>query len=239
MKVGIMQPYLLPYIGYLQLIAAVDVFVVYDNIQFSKKGWFHRNRFLLNGKDEYFSLNLKSDSDYLNVDQRMLSDAWFATEKDKTLRRLTEAYRKAPFYKQNWPLIEDIFQFQESNLFKFIFHSLEKITAYLSIKTPLKISSEIAVDHTLKSQSKVIAICESLHATTYINPIGGLELYDETSFNEKGIDLLFQKSRLPKYPQFNNEFIPALSILDILMFNDVETIRGWMNEFDFVKKATI
>ena len=67
MRLAIMQPYFFPYIGYFQLIAAVDQFIVYDNIKYTKKGWINRNRMLQNGKDVMFSLPLKSDSDFLDV----------------------------------------------------------------------------------------------------------------------------------------------------------------------------
>ena len=84
MKLAIMQPYIFPYIGYFQLINAVDKFVIYDNIQFTKKGWINRNMILVNGKDEYITLPLKKDSDFLNVDERVLSDT-FKQEKKKII----------------------------------------------------------------------------------------------------------------------------------------------------------
>lgn len=81
MTIGIMQPYLFPYIGYWQLINIVDTFVIYDNIQFSKKGWFHRNNILLDGKKKLFSIPLKKDSDSLDVVERYISDG--AEKRDK------------------------------------------------------------------------------------------------------------------------------------------------------------
>ena len=81
MKLAIMQPYFFPYIGYFQLIKSVDEFVIYDNIQYTKKGWINRNRILVNGTDYLISLPLKKDSDYLNVVDRQLAESW---EKDRT-----------------------------------------------------------------------------------------------------------------------------------------------------------
>jgi hypothetical protein len=135
-KVAIMQPYFFPYIGYFQLINAVDIFVVYDNIQFSKKGWFHRNRILVNGKDDFFTLPLKKDSDFLNVNQRSLSETW-EHEKVKILRKIKENYRKAPHFTETMPLIEEIFGFANTNLFHFIYDSIVKICKILEIKTKL------------------------------------------------------------------------------------------------------
>ncbi|CAN1567120.1 PIN_SSO1118-like domain containing protein [Spirosomataceae bacterium] len=233
-KVAVMQPYFLPYIGYFQLINAVDEFIVYDNIQFSKKGWFHRNRFLLNGTDEYFTLPLKKDSDYLNVDQRFLSGQW-PSEREKTLRKFKENYRKAPFFESVFPLIEEIFNFQGDNLFAFILNSLKRTCNRLDIRTSFVISSGLDIDHALKGQSKVIALCKSTRATHYVNPIGGLELYNRLEFENGGLDLSFIKSRPIEYPQFNNNFVPWLSVLDLLMFNSVDQIKLWLGEFDVIR----
>ena len=234
MNVAIMQPYFLPYIGYFQLIKAVDIFVVYDNIQFSKKGWIHRNRILVNGRDEYFTLTLKKDSDYLNVNQRVLSETW-EQEKLKTLRIIKENYKKAPFFLSNFPIIEEIFNFESRNLFDFIYHSMLKINSILEIESKIVLSSSIAIDHDLKAQNKVLAINEKLQASHYINPIGGLLLYDAPSFEKKNIELSFLKSKNIHYKQYENEFMPWLSILDVMMFNDIPTIKNWLGDFDLQK----
>ena len=153
-----MQPYLFPYIGYFQLMNAVDEFVIYDNIQFSKKGWINRNRILVNGTDAYLTLPLKKDSDYLDVKDRYLSDDW-NIERKKITNRITESYRKAPNYITVFPIIEEIINFENKNLFQFILNSLMLINKYLDIKTPLIPSSTIAINHELKSEKKVIALC--------------------------------------------------------------------------------
>jgi hypothetical protein len=222
-----MQPYIFPYIGYFQLINAVDKFVVYDNIQFTKKGWINRNRILVNGKDEYFTLPLKKDSDYLNVDERQLAEI-FSTEKIKLLRKIKEAYKKAPCFDAVFPVIESIINQQEENLFKFIYQSLISVCRYLEIKTELIQSSSIPIDHALKAQDKVIAICSHLQAIHYINPIGGLELYSKEVFNKLNIELSFIKSNTITYQQNNNEFIPWLSIIDVMMFNSEEKIQEYL-----------
>lgn len=234
-KVAVMQPYFLPYIGYFQLINAVDEFIVYDNIQFSKKGWFHRNRMLQDGKDEYFSLTLKKDSDYLDVKDRYLSDSW-KDEREKVLRKVKENYRKAPHFNEIYPLIENLFRFNEPNLFDFIFNSIQVLCDFLEIKTTLTISSTLVIDHSLKSQDKVIALVEAVQGKTYINPIGGFDLYSPSDFNKRGIKLEFHKAKPLQYPQFNKEFVPWLSIMDLLMFNDKIQVIEWLNAFDILVK---
>jgi len=228
MTIAIMQPYFLPYIGYFQLMNAADSFVLYDNIKYTKKGWINRNRMLVNGKDEYFSLPLKKDSDYLNVDQRTLADT-FRMEKNNLLRKIAGAYKKAPYFEIAFPLIEAIIQQQQENLFEFIHQSLISVCAYLDIETKFIISSSITIDHELRSQDKVLAICAALNATQYINPIGGIELYSKEAFKQRNIDLRFIKSSPIEYNQFGNEFVPWLSIMDVMMFNSKNSIKDLLN----------
>ena len=229
MKVAIMQPYLFPYIGYFQLINSVDAFVIYDNIQFSKKGWINRNRILVNGTDAYITLPLKKDSDYLNVVDRQLSDDW-PQERKKMLNRITESYRKAPYFAEVFPVIEKAILHEDRNLFGFILHSLQLTCEHLEISTPLVISSSVEIDHSLKAEKKVIALCQALKADTYINPIGGVELYDKAGFKAEGIDLQFLKANAIPYPQLKNEFVPFLSIIDVLMFNSRESLKRIIRE---------
>lgn len=230
MTIGIMQPYLFPYIGYWQLINIVDTFVIYDNIQFSKKGWFHRNNILLDGKKTLFSIPLKKDSDSLDVVERYISDG-AEKEINKIIRQVENAYKKAPYFVDIFPLIKEIFQNAERNLFKYIYNSVIQICEYLEINTNIVISSTINIDHSLKSQDKVIALNKALNATKYINPIGGTELYDFEKFQNENIELFFLNSNVPEYNQFGKEFIPYLSIIDIMMFNSREEIKKMLIEY--------
>lgn len=228
--VAIMQPYFLPYMGYWQLINAVDEFVVYDNIQYTKKGWINRNRFLQNGKDEIFSIPLKSDSDFLEVCDREVSPAF---ERDKLVRQLQGAYRKAPHYAENFPVIEAIITCPEINLSDYINHSIMTLCEYLDIKTKIMKSSQISIDHkSLKGQDKVIAICKTQGAVEYLNPIGGLELYERNVFEDQGLKLTFLRSRKLPYEQFGVAAIPHMSILDVLMFNSLPQTKSYLSSFD-------
>jgi hypothetical protein len=221
MRIGIMQPYFFPYIGYFQLIKAVDVFVVYDNIKYTKKGWINRNRMLQNGKDVMFSLPLKSDSDYLGVCERELAADF---NRDKMLNQLKGAYLRAPYFAQTFPLVEQIVRYEEANLFRFLHYSIAKTCEHLGITTEIRVSSDITIDHHLKNQDKVLALCEAVGANAYVNAIGGMELYSKETFDEKGIELKFIKSKPFEYKQFGDEFVPWLSIIDVMMFNPIDAI---------------
>lgn len=219
MKLAIMQPYFLPYIGYWQLIAAVDEFVVYDNIKYTKKGWINRNRFLRNGVEDTFSLPLRKDSDFLDVNQRFLADSF---DREDLLNRFREAYRKAPEFSSVMPLLEGIIRNPVSNLFDYIFGSIQSVCEFLGIRTPFVVSSTIACDHSLKAAARVQVICKAHGADTYMNPVGGIELYSKEDFAAQGIDLKFLTALPFEYQQSGNPFVPWLSIIDVLMFNSKE-----------------
>jgi hypothetical protein len=222
MKAAIMQPYFLPYIGYFQLIAEADVFVVYDNIKYTKKGWINRNRMLMNGTDVMFSLPLKNGSDSLDVVERELAADF---SRDKLLNQIRGAYARAPYFDQTFPLIERIVRHDECNLFRYVHHSIVSICKHLGLTTELRVSSDIAIDHELKGQDKVIALCEALGADCYVNAIGGVALYSKAEFKARGIELKFINSTSFEYPQPGNTFVPWLSIVDVLMLNPHDKVR--------------
>jgi hypothetical protein len=226
-RLAIMQPYFLPYIGYFQLIAACDLFVVYDNIKYTKKGWINRNRMLRDGQDAMFSLPLQHDADHLDIDSRSLAAA---PAPHKWLAQLKGAYRHAPCFAQTLPLLEEIARCPEANLFRFLHHALLATCAHLGISTPIRISSSVDIDHGLKGQDKVLALCQALGASHYINAIGGIELYSREAFAQHDIALHFIRSRPLVYPQFGSApFVPWLSIVDVLMFNPLDAVRNWVH----------
>jgi hypothetical protein len=232
-KVAIMQPYFLPYIGYFQLINAVDEFIIYDNIQYTKKGWINRNRILDNGSDKLFTVPLKKDSDYLDVVDRKLSDTWDKDRK-KLINSLYTLYHKAPYFEEAYSIVTECLLDDENNLFNFILNSLNRVNKYLDIETSIVISSSIGVDHSLKSQDKVLAICKAREATTYINAIGGMELYSKTVFESNELELKFIKSHSITYDQFDGAFVPWLSIVDVMMFNSKDTIKEYLNSYTLI-----
>ncbi len=229
MKIAIMQPYFLPYIGYWQLLHAVDQFVVYDNIKYTKKGWINRNRYLLENKDKYFTIPLQKDSDYLNICERQISNSY---NKNKLFRQISSAYKKAPYYAPIIDIFHTILFYNETNLFDYIFHSIKIICSILDIKTNIIISSSLPCNQTLKSPQRIFDICNYLKANTYINPIGGTKLYSKEEFATHDINLLFHQSLPITYQQTATSFIPYLSILDILMFNNINEVKN------FLEKAT-
>jgi len=229
MKLGIMQPYFLPYIGYWQLLNAVDIYVIYDDVAYIKQGWINRNRMLLNGKEFLFSLSLADASSFKNINQIEIIDG-----NSKLLKTVEHAYAKAPYFKQIFPLMSCIVHHENRNLAEYVTYSIRAVADYLKIRTRLVMSSEIDKDNSLKGQEKVQNICERLNASHYYNAVGGRELYSKDFFSKKNITLQFLKTNPINYKQFRNDFVPWLSILDVMMFNSVEEIQEMLNQYELL-----
>lgn len=221
-KVAIMQPYFFPYLGYFQLMRAANIFVVYDNIKYTKKGWINRNRLLLNGNPAVFSLPIRQASDQLEISKRSLASEFNPRD---LLGQIEGAYRGAPYFDSTFPMVCDILQSPTRNLFDYLFNSICTIKEHLGLTASLVVSSKIDADRALRGQDRVLWICRALQAHTYINPPGGRSLYSPTAFQDVGLELAFLEPQLLPYEQFGADFVPALSILDVLMFNSLERIR--------------
>lgn len=229
MKIAIMQPYFFPYIGYFQLVNAVDKFIIYDDVNFIKGGWINRNRILLNDQDFMVNIPMEGASSFKKINEINIGK-----NKEKLFLTIRQAYKNAPFYNEVIPLITEIIQFNNDNLALFISNSISKIIEYLNINTEIILSSEIKKDNDLRAQAKVIAICEILGANEYINAIGGQELYSKEMFAKNGLILEFIQSKPIVYNQFKNDFVPWLSIIDVMMFNSPEVIKQMLNEYELV-----
>ena len=227
-----MQPYLFPYLGYWQMIAAADTFVLFDDVNYIKRGWINRNNILLNNSVHLFTLPLVKASQNKLINEINITSE--SKEIKKILKLIETAYKKAPYYNDVFPIISSILLYPDANLVSLLMHQFVEIFSYLDIKTKIILSSSIPKDNTLKGQEKILAICHHLNTTQYINAIGGKELYDKQRFLKENICLNFIKMRDITYHQFNLEFIPYLSFIDVLMFNNVEKIKEFLLEYDLV-----
>jgi WbqC-like protein family len=232
MKLAIMQPYIFPYIGYFQLIKAVDKFILYDDVNFINRGWINRNRILVNGKDSMFTIPLKDASQNKLINE--IDVNWDENWKSKFLKTIEQSYKKTPFYIDVLPIIEKSLNVEEISFSKIIEQNLKLICEYLVIETEIISSSSIYQNIDKKAQKRILDICLKEKANHYINPIGGLELYDKETFAKENMQMSFIKSRPVEYKQFKNEFIPWLSIIDILMFNSKEEINKFLNNYELI-----
>jgi hypothetical protein len=230
--IAIMQPYFLPYIGYFQLMASVDKFVVFDDVNFINRGWINRNRLLLNGVAHTFTVPLRGASQNRLICEIELVDeqSW----RDKLMRTIRQAYAKAPCYAQVSTLLENVINYPSIRLDEFLLNSLREIVRYLSLEVEIVSTSRIYNNAHLKGQERILDICRQERADIYINPIGGIDLYDRTHFSNQGLPLYFLRSRPISYVQGKGEHVAWLSIMDVLMFNEPVAVRRLFAEMDLV-----
>ncbi len=229
MKVAIMQPYFFPYIGYWQLINMVDTFVIYDDVNYIKRGFINRNYLLQNQQLQLFTLELISASQNKNINEIIIG-----SNSSKILKTIKYNYTKAPHFDTVYPLIKSIFCTKEKNLSQFLGNSLQQISEFLEINTNFLYSSNINNDKSLQAQDRLIEISQLLGATDYVNTIGGAELYNKDDFRKSGIHLSFIKTANIEYKQSKNEFVQNLSIIDVMMFNSKKEIKQMLNQFELI-----
>lgn len=228
--IAMMQPYWFPYLGYFQLIAAADTFVLGDDLQYIKDGWINRNRILAAGQPWMFSLPLKKAPSGLNINQRELSDDVEQAQR-KLLRTLTLNYARAPHSDVTLPLLERILLHPERNLARALEFSIRELCAFLSIDTPLLRASDLGISDIQDKQDRVLKTMKKLGGERFLNPIGGLDLYEDELFKRNELELRFHRMSALIYPQFKGPFVANLSIIDVLMFNPVEQVREWLPLF--------
>ena len=231
-KLAIMQPYFLPYIGYWQLINAVDKFVIYDDVNYIKGGWINRNRILINGKAVYITVPLHQSSSYKRICDIALqfSPVW----SDKLIKMFQITYRKAPYFDEVFPVIEKLIRHELNNLSDYLSRQLQALATFMGIKTKFVLTSRCYGNDQLSGQTRIVDICKREGATTYINPEGGQILYDVETFRNAGINLRFLVMRPLPYKQRGTGFVPYLSIVDALMEIGPVEIKNYLDEYDMI-----
>ena len=227
-----MQPYLFPYIGYIQLINAADRFVVFDDVNYINKGWINRNRILVNGEPYTFTIPLKESSQnklIKDIDVEA-GDKW----RDKLIKTIQQSYLKAPHYAKVFPLIKEIIYNQQPNLSAYVGNSIKLIAEFLDITAVIIPSSQKYQNQQLRAEERIIDICIQETANEYVNLIGGMELYSKSNFDAKGIKLSFIKTKEINYKQLGKPFVPALSIIDVMMFCSKPEIKTLLAQVELI-----
>lgn len=230
MRLAVMQPYFLPYIGYFQLMAAADRFVFLDDVNYINRGWINRNRLRTPQGPAWFTLPLIGASQNRLICELDIKpdDGW----KRSLERTISTTYSKAPCYAEVFPLFQSFLAAATGNLAQFLSQNLQEVAAWLGLATQFVPSSSIYPKGDLKGQQRILDICLREGAGTYINPPGGRELYDAPIFTAAGVELQFLKPEL-KNLQLGSvgDDGPVLSILDLMMYNSQELLRQAASTF--------
>lgn len=235
MKLAIMQPYFFPYIGYWQLINAVDRFVIYDDVNYIKGGWINRNRLLINGEPRYITVPLEQSSSHKLICDIVMrkSPLW----RNKLVRMIEITYRKAPCFDEVFPVVEKLIRHQTDSLSDYLSNQLQTLSSFMGIDTRFVLSSRCYNNKEFTRQERILDICKHEAATVYVNLQGGRALYDTESFRNSGMDLRFMVTRPIPYKQRAEGFVPSLSIIDVLMENGPSEIKCHLDAFDLIAVA--
>ncbi len=237
MKLAIMQPYFLPYLGYWQLLNLVERFVIYDDVNFIKGGWINRNRILINGKSSYITVPLHQASPNKLICDISLqaSSAW----QIKMTKSVENAYRKAPFFSDIFPIIKQVIYYKTDNLADFLVHQLKIIIAFLGINTEVVKSCRKYKNNDLHGQDRILDICKREEASVYINLQGGQALYNAAAFLRQGIDLYFMVMQQTPYAQRSPGFVASLSLIDALMETGPQAVAEQLDKFDLLSDENL
>lgn len=220
MKIAIMQPYFCPYLGYFQLVNAVDKFVFYDNVAYIKGGWINRNKITSNGKEFLFTIPLVAASSYKLIKDTEVN--WHVKDVDKLMKNIASSYKKAPYYGAVMQVLEQIISDEPATIGLLAGRSVKAFSDYLGLQTKFSYSSEGNYTKTDNRVENLINIIKAEQADVYINPIGGMELYNKVEFSQYDVSLFFLKGK------------PSLSIIDVCMNNSVKNIISLINDFSLL-----
>lgn len=250
-----MQPYFMPYLGYFHAISAVDKFILYENLSFIKDRWMNRNRILLkNGDISLITVPLLKKSSNKTISEIRIDNnqQW----KLKLLKTIYLNYTGSLFFDETYPFLEKLFEYPYDFLHQLNAHSIKLIADHLNINTQLDYNNDcyleleakldkideydfsefpdVKIAHASKKVVRIIEIAKKEGANVFINANGGQTLYHKDEFSSFGIDLFFIKSDQITYHQFSEEFVPDLSIIDVLMHNGKEKTTNLVKKYTLV-----
>lgn len=219
MKIGIMQPYAFPYIGYYQLVFAVDKFVFLDDVNYIKRGWINRNNIQVNGSPSLFTIPVENASLTRKISEHRVASTYDDWRRN-FYKTLEYSYKHAQFYREVVDVVHRTLDDKE-NLSHLCIESVLNVCDYMEVKRDVMLSSTLDVN--TKREQRILDICKKLNGNTYINPIGGQTLYEKGFFESNDIELNFLQTN----------YMSNLSIIDVLMHHG-KSSRNFLQEFSLV-----
>lgn len=232
-----MQPYFFPYIGYFKLISSCDYFIFLDNVQYIERGWINRNNFLVNKEAMLFTVPVKKESQKLYINQRKISSLEYSKFLGKFYKAMCFSYSKCDFFEEVFCLLNSVLKKEEESISKLAIKSVIETCHYLNVEAHFLLASElISNEESLKLNlsDRIISLVKSC-GTVYINNISGRELYNKKYFESHGVDLYFLEPNFQPYSQNCIDFIPFLSIVDILMTTGIDDVKNILNKYTLKK----
>jgi hypothetical protein len=208
----------MPYIGYWELIAKVDTFILYDDAQFMKGGWINRNRIVHRNQSQYLTLPLQKATPNKLINQISLNLPFEAQQK-RIHNQVYNAYCHSEFYSDTNNLLQSAIDFGGwPSLSKFVCNSIIKSAKTLSLSQNFVLSSTLKYDRGLSAEQKVLQMCNIFECSEYYNMVGGSHLYDQKNFFKSGIKLSFLEPHHEKN-------LGSYSIIDIIANNGLKSIK--------------
>jgi hypothetical protein len=234
MKLGVMQPYFFPYLGYYSLIKNTDMWVVFDTVQYINKGWINRNRILSPAEDgfSYINIPVVNGSRDMLIKDAMIDQSknW----KEKIMGQIAYYKKRAPYYQNVKSLIEDVLCFETSKISELNIYALQRTCEYLNVDFNYKVFSDdtMGIKYVSAPDEWALMISLKLGADTYINPPGGKTFFDKQKYQNEGINLQFLSINQKPYKTYGLGFIPGLSVIDVMMFNSAEEINKMLDDYE-------
>lgn len=227
MNLAVMQPYLLPYIGYFQLIYASDLFIIYDDVSYIKQGYINRNNILSPNGPVRFTVPVPGASS-----NKLISQLSYSADVKKVLKTIQQSYSKSPYFDEIYPLIESILTYHNRDIAELCLKSYRDILEYLGLQRKFLKSSELDYDRALPAKDRLINFSHKFGADCYINTPGGRDLYNKLEFAKEEVDLRFIESLPIQYDQGVEAFVPNLSIIDLLMNCSRSEVCGLLTKYE-------
>lgn len=233
MKLAIMQPYFFPYIGYFSLIEYADKFVFFDTPQYISRGWINRNRILtLNGEPTYITVPVEKAPQETPIREIMIDNSkdW----RGRIYGQLSAYKRRAPRYSITEAIVHDVLDgFKGNGLSELSIRTVKMMSDILGLKCEYGIFSGMKenIVEVKKPDEWALEISKALEADVYVNPPGGMSFFDRDKYRNAGIEIKFLQSNLRPYRQRIGQWVPALSVIDVLMFCDEREVTDMLKDY--------
>lgn len=233
-RLGIMQPYFFPYLGYFQLIHAVDRWVILDNVQHIRRGWVSRNRILGQADDwTYLVIPVRKHSLTTQIRDVLIRD--LPAARQRILAQLAPYKRQAPRFSETFEFVQRCLSFEATTLAQLNTHILKECCDLLGLKFDYCFASELEANSRspvpAERKERLFWLGDQVGANVHVYPPGARELYDKADFRAHGIDLRFLSHPKVEYEQGGRSFVPDLSVIDVLMWNTLEETRVLLTQY--------